>query len=44
VIEAMLSGANVLASDVGGTREIPNITLFEPNEASLTENLKNIFE
>ncbi len=44
VIEAMLSGVTVLASDVGGTREIPNISLFEPNEASLTENLKNIFE
>ena len=44
VIEAMLSGVTVLASDVGGTREIPNISLFEPNETSLTENLKKIFD
>lgn len=44
VIEAMLSGVTVLASDVGGTREIPNISLFEPNETSLTENLKKNFD
>lgn len=39
VIEALLAGVRVIATDVGGTREIPDISLCEANIASLTKTL-----
>lgn len=44
VIEAKIAGCKVLATDVGGTNEIPDIFLCEPTEQSIQENLEKIFE
>lgn len=44
VIEAKIAGCEVLATNVGGTNEIPDISLCEPTEKSIQENLEKIFE
>lgn len=40
VIEAKLAGCQVIATDVGGTAEIPDICLVDANEQSLTKAIK----
>lgn len=42
VTEAKIAECEVLATDVGGTHEIPNITLCEPTETDLKEKLEKI--
>lgn len=39
-----MSGCEVLATDVGGTKEIPDIHLCEPHVESLTLHLENLIK